>query len=761
VAARLAGATRRAAPAILATAFAAAVLLCFAPLPPLFASSSLDPSWQQGLHVAVEQGFAFGSQLVFTYGPLGFVHARLYWPGLFAPTIAFWVLLGLATLDAWRETARGGGGLAVGGSTLLYAALALSATYTYDAIVMAYLLPWAWSVEAAAPSRARLAAHGAMVGVIALSKLTFALGGALACAAVVVVLLLRRRPRDAAVAPAAAVLVFLAGWWLVGQRFGALPEYVLNGLEVVAGYADAMALPGPWQEKAVLAAGVAALGALVGYTVVQRRDAAMGVAAVFTLAFFALAWRQAFTRHDMHAFLAFTFGCAAAACLALRLVREGPRRAAAAGLVAVVFLFAACTSITLRGGFPASVVLGDIVHRPLRAIEGLREAGGWPARHRAAMEHVRNLNPLPPLPGSVDVYSHDQAVAFAHGLRWNPRPVFQSYSAYTARLAALNRDHLLGAAAPDHVLLRVQAIDGRLPALEDGASWLPLLERYQVREEGTFLVLDRAAAPRPAKRRELPPWRGRGWLELPRDAAMVVAALEVDEPRNWLPLRGRPPLNLEVRLAGASEPRHFRFIRSAARTPFLLSPLVENHHDLADLFLPCATGAKPAAIEALRILDSRGAEVAFTARLEAVDTVPGFPEAPGNEARDALCRLERLGGEHASPAMIGDNLGRGLNVHPPSRLAPRVPVRAIRFCTRMAAAPADAGGQSDGYVLSLWRRGADAPIASHRAEGETRFQEACVAAKFDAPAADLEIRVDPGKDARWDWVYVSRLKLDE
>src|ERR1700761_3460714 len=39
----------------------------------------LDPSWNAGLAMAVDQGLHFGREVVFTYGPLGFLNSRLVW----------------------------------------------------------------------------------------------------------------------------------------------------------------------------------------------------------------------------------------------------------------------------------------------------------------------------------------------------------------------------------------------------------------------------------------------------------------------------------------------------------------------------------------------------------------------------------------------------------------------------------------------------------------------------------------------------------
>jgi hypothetical protein len=749
---------------LLALAFAFLVVLVVLPLPPHQAGPGLDASWAQGLHIAIERGFAFGTQLVFTYGPLGFVHARMYWPGLFAVTLAFWLALALGIVDGWRGTARGHGALVVAAAVILLAALGFASAYAFDTIVFVYLLLWVWQAESSqAHGRGRLAAHGAAIGIIALSKLTFGAAGATALAAVAVILAARGQWRLAWIPVATSALAFLLGWVALGQSLATLPAYVLNGMQIVTGYPEAMALRGPlWELRAFGWAVVLLLGLAIA-AAWRQRGVSTWSALGFTLLMVALAWKQGFTRHDGHVAAGFAFAIALGGVLAARFSATAPRRAAAMIAVAAGVVGAFLLSVERRD-HTARMATEIVARRPLDALRSLGSAHLWQSHREAGYAAMRADQPIPPLPGSVDVYSYDQAPAFAHGLPWNPRPVIQSYSAYTAPLAAMNRRHLEGPSAPDHVLVRVQAIDGRFPALEDGASWLTLMERYQVREESSFLILDRAREVRPATRHALPPWRGRGWLSLPADAPLVLAALDVDLPRRSLraTFRGPPMLDLEVRVAGESAARRYRLVRDAAREPFVLSPLIETQYELADLFLPCPGMSPGVRIEAIRVLDSGGREVEYGARLETAE-VPRFPQAPAADARAARCHLEPVDGKGpAGPATMGDGYGRGLNVHPPSRWKLRQPVRSIEICTRLAAPPRDAKGASDGYVLSLVQAGAKEPIASTRVDGrEKRRGEACVSAKFPAPTLDVEVQLDPGGNTEWDWVYVSRLKLDE
>ena len=53
-----------------------ALALFTLPTPLDGAGAGLDPSWVIGLHLAADKGMIFGRDLVFTYGPLGYLSAR-------------------------------------------------------------------------------------------------------------------------------------------------------------------------------------------------------------------------------------------------------------------------------------------------------------------------------------------------------------------------------------------------------------------------------------------------------------------------------------------------------------------------------------------------------------------------------------------------------------------------------------------------------------------------------------------------------------
>jgi hypothetical protein len=207
------------------------------------------------------------------------------------------------------------------------------------------------------------------------------------------------------------------------------------------------------------------------------------------------------------------------------------------------------------------------------------------ASHADDLRAIAARHPVPPDVDAVEVYPWGVHIPIAHGLRPTSRPVFQSYSAATPALAERNAAWLRGPEAPPAVLFDVWGLDGRLPAFDDGLSWLELLTRYDVVDTSPgMLVLRRAAFPRhyamsPPSESTIRMGEPVPILSLP--GQLMWARLEVQPTlagRLLAALYKLPPIALEVRERGQWQT--FRLVTSA-RAGFLLSPIVTDRATFA------------------------------------------------------------------------------------------------------------------------------------------------------------------------------------
>jgi hypothetical protein len=79
---------------------------------------------------------------------------------------------------------------------------------------------------------------------------------------------------------------------------------------------------------------------------------------------------------------------------------------------------------------------------------------------------------------TVDVLGFEQGAALVNNFNYQPRPVFQGYSAYTPYLSRMNYDYYASERAPEYVLFKLQTIDGRLATMDDPHVLRLLVQRY-------------------------------------------------------------------------------------------------------------------------------------------------------------------------------------------------------------------------------------------------------------------------------------------
>lgn len=623
------------------------ILMLYVPFNPSMPIASLDPSWAMGMNELAARNAVFGHDVVFTFGPLAAVYTTYFHPATDAMVMATSAALALAVIASWSVVLqRRSPWLWLGVAVVCWLSINSRDALLFAVPLLACLATAFWSldqggVDGSAGGRSRrfsvvpallLFAWGA-VGVLPLIKgtmLVLALALTLCTAGFLVT---QRRVGMAACVLLVPLGVSLAVWLMAGQSLGMWRQYLGSMSEIIQGYTEAMArgLGNPRSFiQLILYVSLACMlvRQFVRFGAQRSRVTAVFFFLVVSISLF-LSFKAAFVRHDEgHAVIAmniaFILLCVAWARLDL------PRTGRWKWLVLAALLWFAVMS-GFKGwslGLHLSQWWGVQRDSWSAMVDRALRPSVIPDAFRAGFARIREQHPLPRLPGSVDVYSTNHAVALAHQLPWRPRPVLQSYSVYTPALARLNRDHLLGVDAPDWVWFMIEPIDGRLASQEDGASWSVLLRDYQpVQRAQGGVVLQRHAhgrmpTPLPGpvllQRRAALGER----VELPGDEGVLTLSVEVR--RNLL---GRllqtffkaRSLALEVELA-SGETRRLRVISTMLIEPVILSPMVENSDEFALLYgdLPLLSGKR---VHAIRLIEADwgpqtwGADYALTIRL--------------------------------------------------------------------------------------------------------------------------------------------------
>ena len=546
-----------------------------------------DEGWVVGINMALRGGLSCGRDFIFTYGPYGGISTRLLDPA------SLHMVLGGGALLSIAFTA-GLVGLALDRPPLLLLLTLLLPLITYlDALAYALPLPALLLAGAAGrhqplPARTRIAILCLLpaLGLLPLIKGSILAVSLIAISVLSWLLWRARQPRLALAVPLGAALSLVTLWLCAGQGVAALGPYFLHAAWIIGGYNDAMAWPGPAAHAAREAAIAAGFLALMAWGVrrLPRDAAAALLAAAAGLAF--VAFKAGYVRQDLgHEAIT------ASALVLFFLLLAAWLRGAAAVLAGLAGLALLVGSSEQPARLPAAAV--DGLRAELRGAVSLVTNPGAMARAETA-----SLTPVPPLPGhatgTADIYSSGQTRLFNAGLAWSPRPVLQSYSAYTPGLAALNARHVLGPDAPDNVFFAPDPIDFRLPALEDGLSWPALLSRYDpvlydslsgvawLRHNGQAALAAPSApqlqvTPRLGETVTLPPWQGPLWAWIeprPTLAGRAASAL-------WR----APFINIRLDFEGGRS-RVYRLIPGMSRAGFLLSPVVTSTLDFIRLRAP-------------------------------------------------------------------------------------------------------------------------------------------------------------------------------
>lgn len=214
---------------------------------------------------------------------------------------------------------------------------------------------------------------------------------------------------------------------------------------------------------------------------------------------------------------------------------------------------------------------------------------------------------LPPMT-SADVISQEITSLLANQLRYQPRPIPQSYSAYTTRLQQVNANHFASSRSqPETVILNLVDIDGRLPITPDSPGLRRILEHYSFSHHGNrgSLILRRSSQPGSIKRmgHAVSPHRSRqpmtelSWhplanfrhqsnaISIPRSASRAYLTIRFQNSlqRTLLSAVYRPsPVWIDYLDRNNKVLFHFRFIPQAG-LEMLIWPPVTTNEDFARL----------------------------------------------------------------------------------------------------------------------------------------------------------------------------------
>lgn len=439
--------------------------------------ASLDFSWISGLYMATNEGRDFGTEIVYTFGPLGFLAWPSPWIGSLAVlSFGYWVLTygSLVAVLTWSLSRTVG--LVAGAFIVLAASLSFGFLGQLP-VVLALGLCFIALREDRPKHGVSLLAYGGglLCAVEPLLKLSY--GPPVVAIVVLAMFGARADLRRWAGFLATAVGGFFVFWFVTGQGLGNLWDYADNGAQIITGYGEAMGFDQAetWEAVAIV---VAAIALVVGIQLARWRDTRASWSATLITA--------------LVAYTVFKYGTtqfakggppvqALGTLLAIFLMAPWPRRQARAFVVATLVSFVVIlhasgggAGLDVIGRFETFKASAEFSVRP-----GLRHQKVDEARETVRSELEVPETVLSALEGkTVAIEPWEITVAWAYELDWQPLPVFQNYQDYTQQLDRLNAAAVEDAENGPETLLRQMPAGtvetgGRPSAFERQPVWDP------------------------------------------------------------------------------------------------------------------------------------------------------------------------------------------------------------------------------------------------------------------------------------------------
>jgi len=469
-----------------------AVFLFFAllvfPQLPLIPHAGLDTAWMAGLNIAHAQHLLFGRDVAFTYGPISYLSVPIF-PEAGPNMVRAYTLgiYGLLLLAAWEVLHSGKVFQSIVAFFTCGAGIVFLDTSSFNRNIFRLEAVGLLAAIAFLTTGRRwtpLILLAFVSGLAALVKFS---------SSVELILLtlccLIYTPRRIAVLLVIPVTV-LSLYFLSQGTTAYLGTYFKCAVELISGYPQAMAWSGSLKQQ--LAVGVALALIFVAAPLMSGEWRALikYLLPAAVVAFFA--YKNFVTRQDSDHMPVVFFQLALAAVMAMSTTRA----------IRSTFLFA-CLSIALAacGAIMAVRVfkpnprdlaasITGIPSRLVSYVDFQNTAQRLGAEFQAKIQSERLPESILQKIGTdlVDVIPHNILAVKASGVAWNPRPVFQSYSAYTPYLDRMNGEHIRTNGA-ERGIISLQSIDDRIPFVDEPLVWRALLDNYDFEYQTTEMAL--------------------------------------------------------------------------------------------------------------------------------------------------------------------------------------------------------------------------------------------------------------------------------
>jgi hypothetical protein len=453
--------------------------------------AGLDASWNIALHLAFKYHLVFGKDFVFTYGPLGILHTR----HPIAIDLFVYLLFDLYLLGSIFFLGRKIFRDHFGPGIILYGFFAI-VLVMYDSpdewcffLLVFYLLFFIKTT-----SRKTYLCQSVLFSLLSFYiKISLGVIGVFILFAGITYLFIRRK--ISLMLWVVTAISFVVLLWLTARLLHVdLLSYWVTSLKLINDYNDAMfrilsqqyviyllaalliiAMPAAWS--------VYRIAGFIRQKKLREHSDEVFVYFVVGVSLFVL-FKSGFVRAEDHFHVFFKGATLFAVILyVFSPVQPGQRITALICWATLIISFVSVS--TIPGSYHPYSKLTDFSFFPNRA-EEIKRYLVQIFQYNQAREESDKLdssqNALKKIigNGTVDIMPSEISKIYFAGLRYNPRPVIQSYAVYDQYLDSLNYQKYMSESAPDYVLCSVNSIDGRYPFFDESRTKLALMSRYRI-----------------------------------------------------------------------------------------------------------------------------------------------------------------------------------------------------------------------------------------------------------------------------------------
>ncbi len=571
------------------------VLILTLPLAGIPPAPGLDNSWLTGLNMALVRGMQFGKDIVFTFGPLGFLFIPSFcdvnhWVIAYVcGLLVHFVLVLLVFLQLSKITSSKL--YFVFGSTPLLFILPFLRIDEKLIPIALLLLTFAMMSRVSLKRSWLIAAMSFCLALTSSIKFSATISSAGIMIAAALIFAYRRQFLNLGIMVLSYLLAYMGIWILTGQHIANLIPYLRNSIEISAGYNQAMMCSGPNQlgPNLIVVAGIAGISffyLLFAYGVITRKRGLV----VFMLPFLVFAFmtfKFGFVRHDTtHFYVFFSIMQFLFGWIYLAHKQDLPRLLR----VLLLMLCGAMASFMLTQNF----YISQNIKSNLAALKLLTHGSSY--RQSLMEEYKLDLRKQFNLSSTlvagigkdrIDIVPWEINMPYAYDMNWSPRPIFQSYSAYTKALDLLNAGYYENN-APDMLLYTVMTIDRRYAVFDEPATFQEILKNYKPVSTDSGVILLRKKVPSASfQRRRISAIEANigELIQIPKTNGYLFANIRIENSllgkAAAIVYRGE---QMYVSLVTDKGRFGHRFVPSTAQNGIFLSSYISDNQDLLDVF---------------------------------------------------------------------------------------------------------------------------------------------------------------------------------